>query len=286
MVPLYKTPRNFLFEMIESVTSQTYPHWELCLANASKDDVVLSESLDLVRQVGDSRIKIFNLESNDGISENTNQALKQATGDFVSLLDHDDLLEPDALYEIVKAINADDQIDMLYSDEDHMISETREYVYPNFKSDFNIDFLRTCNYITHMTTIKRSILEEVGGFNQEFDGAQDFDVILKSSEKARKVHHIPRILYHWREHANSTSVNIESKPYAIEAGRKALDAHFKRIGLDVTVENTSRPCVYRPSTNLSARPRFPLSWPISAGTIRPSMPRTTGLARRATAILK
>lgn len=245
LVPLYKTPRMFLFEMVESVVNQTYGNWELCLANASPEDEALCAALESIKEKCDARIKYIDLEDNSGISANTNQALKHATGEFVTLVDHDDVLELDALYEIVKAVNTDSEIDMLYSDEDHMISETGVYYLPNIKSDFNIDFLRCCNYITHLTTIRRSIVEEVGGFDPEYDGAQDFDIILKSSEKSRVIHHIPRILYHWREHENSTASNISSKPYAIEAGRKAVESHLKRIGIPAKVENSKWPCIYK-----------------------------------------
>lgn len=227
VVPLYNTNTDFFRELLYSIHLQTYSNWELCLADGSKEKLTQIEKMC----ENDKRIKYRFLNENKGISGNTNEAIKMATGDFIALLDHDDMLSLDALYEIVKAINENKNVDFIYSDEDkfHFIDEPR--FMPHFKPDFAPDTLRANNYICHFSVAKKSLLESVGLFNSEFDGAQDYDLILRVTEKAKKIVHIPKILYHWRVHPSSTAMNTEAKPYAFEAGKKAILSHLARIGL-------------------------------------------------------
>ncbi len=235
IVPVYNTPLNFLKDMIQSVKNQSYANWELCIANGSGDNHELNRELERYAR-SDMRIKWVALKENKGISGNTNEAMALATGDFIALLDHDDMLAPDALYEYVKALNENPQIDAMYSDEDKVDQNGKKHFEPHFKSDLNMELLRTNNYICHFFAVRKSIVDQFGGFCSEYDGSQDYDFILKSVELSREVYHCPKILYYWRCHTNSTAENPESKMYAFEAGRKAVQAHFDRLGMDVTTE--------------------------------------------------
>ena len=221
--------------MIESVQAQTYTNWELCLADGSGKEKSLKETVDIYAKE-DKRIKYILLESNEGIAGNTNEALKMANGDFIVLTDHDDLLSPEALYQCAKAIQKEPQTDVIYSDEDKVDMNGRHYFEPHFKSDFNIDLLCTMNYICHLFVFHKTILEKAGFFQSEYDGAQDHDFILRCTEAAEHIAHIPRVLYHWRCHSQSTSENPESKLYAFTNGCKAVKAHYDRIGIPAEVE--------------------------------------------------
>lgn len=234
LVPTYKTNIKMLHEMIGSVIGQSYSNWELCIADGTMEEGELKTVLQEYAQK-DERIKVRFLDSNDGISGNTNKALEIATGDFIALLDHDDTLELDALFEVVKVLQ-DKTVDMLYTDEDKVTEDLKEFRDPNFKPDFSIDLLRSHNYITHFLVIKKSLLDCVGGFNSKYDGAQDYDLVLRCSEKAQKIAHIAKPLYHWRMSAGSTAENPESKLYCYEAGRTALEAHLERCGIEGRVE--------------------------------------------------
>lgn len=234
-VPLYKTPKDFLIELIESVIDQSYSNWELCMCDGSGSDSGLEELLrDYSRK--DDRIKYVVSQKQLGISDNTNMALTIATGDFVVLVDHDDLLTEDALYECARAINEDGEVDVIYSDEDKISMDGKTYFAPHFKPDFNIDLLRSMNYITHLFVARKSIMEDVGLFRNEYDGSQDYDIILRCVEVAKKVKHIPRILYHWRSHKDSVAENPESKLYAYESARTAIMDHYRRTGVNASVE--------------------------------------------------
>jgi len=234
IIPLYNTPLNFFNELLDTITNQTYGNWELCLADGTgKETDVTKTCLELMKK--DKRIKYKMLENNGGISENTNAALAMATGEFIMLADHDDLLELDALYECVLAINNDMTIDSVYTDEDKVDLSGKKKAEPHLKPDFNIEYLRTNNYICHIFLTRREIALKVGGFSKEYDGAQDFDFILKCTEQSRTVHHVPRVLYHWRCHINSTAAKPESKLYAYEAGVKAVAKHYERCGIPATV---------------------------------------------------
>lgn len=235
VVPLYKTPEKYLGELIESVLVQTYKNWELCFSDGSGEETSLRQVVKAY-QKKDDRIKIVYSDKPLQISENTNAALKIATGEFVAFADHDDLLAPDALYENVKILNKDKKADFIYSDEDKISMDGKEYFEPHFKPDFNLDLLRTVNYICHFVVVRRDIVNEVGGLHPEYDGAQDFDFVLRCIETTENIYHIPKVLYHWRAHKDSTAENPESKMYAFENGEKAVQAHYDRLGIDATVE--------------------------------------------------
>lgn len=229
-VPVFRTPAKFLCEMIESVRSQSFPFWELCLANADPEDREVAEILERYCRE-DRRIRVKNLKENKGISENTNAALAMARGEFVGLLDHDDLLAPDALYEMAARLEKDEGIDVFYTDEDKVTSDLSEHFQPHLKPDFNLDLLRSNNYICHFFVVRREIAESIGGFRPEFNGAQDYDFIFRCTEQAEKIVHIPRILYHWRVHSASTADNPASKMYAYEAGKRAIEGNLERSGV-------------------------------------------------------
>ena len=258
LVPLYNTPELFLREMIESVTTQTYGNWQLCLADGSDEEH--SEVAKICKEYykKDKSIVYQHLEKNGGISDNTNACIELATGDFIGLFDHDDLLTQDVLFEVVKRINTDADIDALYTDEDKMLYNDKDgsckYVEPHCKSDFNLDLFRTNNYICHFFVVRKSIVDEVGGFRKEYDGSQDFDFIFRCVEKARKVEHIAKILYHWRIHANSTAANPQSKMYCYEAGKHAIESHLERQGVTAEVEMTEHLGFYRVKYPVKGKP--------------------------------
>lgn len=242
VVPLYKTPKPFFLDMLNSVVSQSYGRWELILVNASPEDEVLAGLVEEASS-NDKRIKSVVLESNGGISENTNAGLAVSSGDFVCYFDHDDLLEPDLLFEYAKALNADESIDLLYCDEDKMLP-SGTLAEPFFKPDFNIDLLRDNNYICHLLTIRKSLLDELEPNTAQFDGAQDHNMTLQASERARKIHHVARVLYHWRISESSTAANADNKPYATQAGIKAVQNHLDRLGIRACVRQSRRPFTY------------------------------------------
>ena len=237
LVPLYNTPTQFLMEMIESVTSQTYSNWELCLADGS-DKENLRPVIGKYKK-HDDRIKYMKLNSNRGISENTNACIRMASGDYLGLFDHDDLLTKDALYQVVKALNEKENTDIVYTDEDKLLTgpkgQNKGFIEPHFKPDFNLDLLRTCNYICHFFVVRKEIAAKAGGFRKECDGSQDFDFILRCSEQSDRIVHVPKILYHWRIHSNSTAADPKNKMYCYEAGEKAIRDHLSRQGLHGTV---------------------------------------------------
>lgn len=236
VVPAYRTPVLFLEQMIESVRSQTYPFWELCIANASPDDAQMTEVL-LKYTRTDHRIHVKNLDENLGIAENTNEAFSMASGTFVGLLDHDDLLAPQALYRMREMLEKK-QVDVFYTDEDKVTTDLSEYFQPHFKPDYNLDLLRSNNYITHFFVVRTELVRKVGGFRREYDGAQDYDFIFRCVEQAEEICHIPEILYHWRTHKESTSDNPVSKMYAFEAGKRAIEGNLERCGVQAVVSHT------------------------------------------------
>lgn len=237
LAPVYHTPEEFLKQMIQSVRKQTYGNWELCVANADPADRRTAEIL-AVAASKDPRIKITDVPENEGIAQNTNAALKIAAGEYVGLLDHDDLLTPDALFEVVKAVNEQGGPEALYSDEDKVTTDLSEHFQPHMKPDFNKDLLRSNNYITHFFVASKNLADRVGGFDGAYNGAQDYDFILRCTEQAEGIVHIPRILYHWRVHKASTADNPASKMYAFDAGKRAIEAHLKRCMEPGTVSHT------------------------------------------------
>ena len=252
-VPAYQTPVEFLRQMIESLIVQTYSNWELCIVNASPDNEEMQKVL-AEYSAGDSRVRFCNLKENLGIAENTNRAFAMAKGEFVGLLDHDDLLAPNALYEIVKILQDHPQADALYTDEDKVTTELDEHFQPHLKPDFNLDLLRSNNYICHFFVVRKSIVEKAGGFRKEFDGAQDYDFIFRCTENAGEVLHVSEILYHWRTHKASTADNPASKMYAFEAGKRAIEAHLERTGTKGEVSHTQDLGFYRVKYPVQGKP--------------------------------
>lgn len=243
LVPLYNTPEQFLKEMIDSVLNQTYSNWELCLADGSDDAHDYVETIVKSYQVKDkknaeekginnARILYKKLEKNEGISGNTNQCLSLATGEYIGLFDHDDILHPSALYEYLKVINEQDA-DYIYCDETTFKSgDINKMLTMHFKPDYAIDNLRANNYICHFSVFKKTLLEGDELFRTAFDGSQDHDMILRLTDKAQNIVHVPRLLYYWRCHEASVASNIEAKPYAINAAKEAVADHLRRHGYD------------------------------------------------------
>lgn len=252
-VPAYRTPKVFLCQMIDSLKAQTYGNWELCIANGSPDDREMGQVLAKYASE-DSRIRVMDLKENLGIAENTNQAIAMARGEFIGLMDHDDLLAPNALYEVVAAINREPLADAVYTDEDKVTTDLDEHFQPHLKPDFNLDLLRSNNYICHFFVVRRSIVEKIGGFRREFDGAQDYDFIFRCVEASKKVVHVPEILYHWRTHKASTADNPASKMYAFDAGKRAIEAHLQRTGTNGTVSHTPDLGFYRVQYPVQGKP--------------------------------
>jgi GT2 family glycosyltransferase len=252
IVPVYNTAQKYLEEMIRSVQSQTYANWELCIADGGSTEEWVRPLLNQYAD-NDSRIRNALLESNRGIAGNTNAALELAQGEFVAFLDHDDVLAPFALFEIVAALNKQPEADLIYSDEDKL-DESGRRVDPCFKPDWSPDTLRSHNYVCHLLTIRRSIVEQLGGIREGFDGAQDYDLVLRVSERARQIVHISKVLYHWRMHPQSTAANTDSKQYLVEAGRRALAEHLERMQTPATVAEGHIAGIYRVIYHLPRQP--------------------------------
>lgn len=258
LVPAYETKEAYLRKLIESVLVQTYGDFELIIADAGKS----GRTEQIIKSYSDERIVYMSLENNGGISENTNAALKAAKGDYIGLLDHDDFLEPDALFAMARAIEdkkrTGEEVSFLYSDEDKCNSEGNIFFEPHRKKDFDLDFMLSNNYICHFLVMKAELMKELA-FRKEYDGAQDYDLILRAAEsvireygeKAAKVKicHIPRILYHWRCHEESTAANPKSKEYAYSAGKRAIEAFLKEMGWKADVAETSHVGFYNIITN-------------------------------------
>ena len=259
VVPTYQTPIPFLKDMIDSVRKQSYEKWELCIADGSlngdeNDTKVIRVREELNRySMEDKRIKVVYLGENQGIAENTNQALALATGEYIGLFDHDDMLTPDALYEIVKAIN-DYDYDVLYTDEDKISEDSHDYKKPVFKPDYSPELLCANNYITHFFVAKKSIVDRLGGFRKEYDGSQDYDFIFRCVELAKKVGHVSKVLYHWRMHGGSVAGDPTSKMYAYDAGKKAIQSHYERVGIQANVEHMERLGLYHTEYKMIKQP--------------------------------
>lgn len=254
VVPLYNTPEKFLCEMINSCINQTYDNWELCLADGSDKEHKYVKKIvaDYIKK--DKRIKYKTLEKNGGISENTNECIKMATGDYIALFDHDDLLHPSALFEYMNVI-CKQNADFIYCDELTFEGTLDKIITMHFKPDFAIDNLRANNYICHFTVFKADLLKTVGMFRKEFDGSQDHDMILRLTDEAKNVVHVPKILYFWRSHPNSVASDINSKTYAIDAGKRAVNEHLKRHGINAIVESSKAfPTIYRFRYELKEKP--------------------------------
>jgi len=235
IVPLYNTPKIFLREMILSVIGQTYANWELCMADGSDSKHKYVKKICTGFGKRDKRILYKKLAQNEGISANTNQAAEMATGNYLALLDHDDVLHPAAFFEAVTAI-CEKNADLVYTDKGTFIKHPSEANLLHFKPDYAPDTLRANNYICHLNVFSAELFNEAGKFEPALDGSQDHDMMLRLTEKAKKIVHIPKVLYFWRAHPKSTAFDIESKHYALEAGRKAVKNHLDRIGLKGEVE--------------------------------------------------
>lgn len=252
VVPVYNTPQVFLRQMIESVQNQSYSEWELCIGNASPENKEMKKILEEYKN--DARIKEVEIPENKGISQNTNRAMEIASGEWIGLLDHDDLLAPNALYEIAKAVNEHPDAEVIYTDEDKVTTDLKEHFQPHLKPDFNLDLLRSNNYICHFFVASRDLIKRVGGFRPEFNGAQDYDLILRCTEQAKQIMHIPKILYHWRVHKASTADNPASKMYAFDAGKRAIEEHLVRCRTKGTVQHTKDLGFYRVKYEVCGEP--------------------------------
>lgn len=252
IVPAYETGEKRITEMARSVLSQTYDNLELCIADASVSD----EVENAIKALATDRIVYKRLAENKGISENTNEALKMASGEYVVFLDHDDIMSRNALYEVMLVLEKGlkeeggfltNTVKMVYSDEDKCDDDRTVYFDHHIKPDFDIDLLRTNNYICHLLTVRRELALEVGGLDKDYDGAQDHDFIFKCVERLKReeIVHIPKVLYHWRSHISSTATNPDSKLYAYESGKRAVKAHLERLGINAEVTDTEHLGFYR-----------------------------------------
>lgn len=254
LVPVYRTPEKYFREMIQSVLDQSYPKWELLLGDASPDESLRK----IVEEIGDTRVKYVKIAENKGISANTNVVLEKATGDFIGLLDHDDVLTADALYSVYKMIKDQEILGirarMLYSDEDKGDGEMAHFYDVNQKPAFDQDYLWSNNYICHFTVMEAALMKKLG-FRTEFDGAQDFDIFLRAVRQIQKenqdktgnlqVLNISKVLYHWRCHMDSTAVNPQSKLYAYEAGKRAVEEDLQVRGIEADVEHSKHLGFYK-----------------------------------------
>jgi len=246
ITPLYNTPNDLLRDMIESVQAQTYPNWELCLADGSDTEHYYIEQTCKEFASKDSRIKYKKLVKNLGISGNSNACIEMAEGDYISFLDHDDILHPSALYEVMNCI-CDTGADLIFTDEATFNSpDLGDIVSVHFKPDYAPDTLRANNYICHFTSFKRRLLKECGAIREGFEGAQDHDLFLRLTTAANRVEHIPKVLYYWRAFPGSTAAASDNKPEAGQAGKKAVLSSIESAGMTGTVENAKNiPTIYR-----------------------------------------
>ena len=268
VVPAWKTPEPFLRGLLESVLGQTWQNLELVIANASPDDPQMARILQ--EYAADSRLKVVDLPENESIAANTNAAIRASSGDYVCFMDHDDLLAPDALYEAAQLAEKG-QYDLIYTDEDKIRDDGKgglEHFQPHFKPDFSLDLLRSNNYICHFLIVRRSLIEAAGGPSAQFDGAQDYEFILRCVDRIRengswqeRIGHVPKVLYHWRTHALSTADNPDSKTYAYDAGERALQEHLERNQVKGTVIRTKDHCFYRVRYELTGHPKVSIIIP-------------------------
>jgi glycosyltransferase involved in cell wall biosynthesis len=239
IMPTYKSNTQWLKEAIDSVIGQIYPNWELCIADDASNDPVLYSLLNDYAKT-DSRIKFVIRKVNGHISAASNSALELATGNWIALLDHDDLLHPSAFFWVADCINRSPHVRLIYSDEDK-ISESGIRMAPYFKTNWNRDLFYSHNMICHLGVYSKKLVEEIGGFREGFEGAQDYDLALRCIERLnvdREIQHIPKVLYHWRVHQQSTAKDANAKPYAMIAGERALNEHFQRSSFSGRIELT------------------------------------------------
>ncbi len=255
LIPVYRPDAKFFTLMLDSIVAQTYDNWQICLADGSGDGYTVENVVKpYVEKYGEDKVKYIKLENNLGIAENTNAAMRMADGDFIVFGDHDDELHPTALFECMRELERYPQADFIYSDEDKIIEATGHHTEAHFKSDLNMELLRSNNYICHLSVVKKSLADKVGVLYTQFNGSQDHDYVLRCVEKAECVRHIPRILYHWRINDNSTAKSASTKTYANTAGVNAVSAHLKRMGIDGEVKNGVAPGFYDIRYKLTEKP--------------------------------
>lgn len=258
ITPLYNTPKKFLEEMLDSVQEQTYTNWELCLADGSTDAYEYVGKICKTRAEKDHRIIYCKLEKNGGISENTNACIKMSTGEFIGLLDHDDRLHPSSLFEIVKTINKE-KADFIYTDEvkfGEKIETINNPIFFNLKPGFSKYDLRSHNYICHFTVFLKKLLRGEELYRKEFDGSQDHDMVLRMTEKAERIVHIPKVLYYWRLHSNSVSMDLDTKAYAVDAAFRAVKSQLERNHISGSISNTKQlRTLYRVRYDIIGKPK-------------------------------
>lgn len=255
LIPVYRPDVKFFTLMLDSIVAQTYDNWQVCLADGSGEGYTVENVVKpYAEKYGEDKVKYIKLENNLGIAENTNAAMRMADGDFIVFGDHDDELHPTALFECMRELERYPQADFIYSDEDKIIEATGHHTEAHFKSDLNMELLRSNNYICHLSVVKKSLADKVGGLYTQFNGSQDHDYVLRCVEKAECVRHIPRILYHWRINDNSTAKSASTKTYANTAGVNAVSAHLKRMGIDGEVKNGVAPGFYDIRYKLTEEP--------------------------------
>lgn len=259
IIPVYNIERKYLEECLNSILQQSYSNFEICIAD---DHSTLKETLDTLKEYEklDKRIKVIYRKSNGHISKASNSALSIATGEFIALMDNDDVIVKDALYEVVKVLNKNKNLDLIYSDEDK-INLNGSFCEPHFKPDFSPDTLLGANYICHFSVFRKKIIDEIGGFRNEYIGAQDFDLVLRFTEKTKKIYHISKILYHWRKIPGSTAVVIDNKSYAMENGKKAVFDALKRRGLKANVTTPVNAAHYVVEYKLDTKPKVSIIIP-------------------------
>lgn len=255
VIPVYRPREDFFKEMLESVAAQTYDNWQLCLADGGEEGHYMEETVrPFIDRFGTERVKYVKLPKNRNIADNTNEAIRLAQGDYIVFGDHDDALHPSALFECMRVLTKNPDTDFIYTDEDKIIGDTGRHTQAHFKPDFNPELLRHNNYICHMVAAKRELIDRTGELDGAYNGAQDYDYVLRLSEQAERICHIPKILYHWRISKNSTAQKSSRKDYANAAGRNAVMAHLKRMGVEAVVEDGFVPGFYEVKYRLKETP--------------------------------
>lgn len=254
VIPTFNTPVRFLNDVMNSIENQTYQNWEVCIADGHSSN---KKTLKRLRELAElPQVKVRFLNENYMISGNTNEALKLAEGEFISLMDHDDVIEPNALFEFVKLLNEQPQLDFIYSDEDKISKNGKHYMIPHFKPDFSIDNLRCFNYITHFVCIRKALLDQIGLLDSQCDGAQDYDLFLRIADATDQIGHVAKILYHWRITEQSTARAAANKPYVMEAGKRALRKHLERNGIRGSVKDGMVPTFYKVDYEILGNPKI------------------------------
>src|SRR4029453_489449 len=256
LTPVFNTPVPWLREAVDSALAQVYENWELLLIDDGSTATDLLRALPVLG-ARDRRIRLVSLESHQGISAALNRGLDLASGEWVTFLDHDDLLEPDALFQNVKLFQENPGLDLVYSDEDKLTGQAFDS--PILKPDWSPDFFLSCNYLCHMIFLRRDLVRKVGGFQSQFDGSQDYDLLLRVIERTNRIHHIPRVLYHWRRSENSSASDVRQKPGQLEASWRAIEAHLKRRGEEAHVAVDCRSHAFFVRRELGEAKKIPIA---------------------------